>query len=250
MSGSRGSGFTIIEVMLFLAISGLMAVGILAGAGVAINVQRYKDATYSMESFIQSQYDKTANVQNDRKNLVKCDGAVMSELVAGGMDPDPETTRGAALNCYIYGRLLTVAGDGKTIMAQPVYGGAATGDNDIESLGSAGLFVDIDHGAEVIEKYTPEWSTHLERPQSEQPISDWRLLIVRSPTSGAIRTFTTFDNTLTTLSAVIGSSSSRSDVRVCLNSDGLMGSARKGIVIVKDASAASGVSMINGNGDC
>lgn len=250
MSGARGSGFTIIEVMLFLAISSLMAVGIMAGASVAINVQRYKDATHSFQSFIQSQYDKAINVQNDRKSSVKCDGATIAAIT----DPaDPEATPGAAVDCYIYGRLLTVSEDGKKITAQAVYGSTATNGDDISSLASAKLFVDTTGSAEIAETYTPEWSTQLVKAKAQKDQSfamdDWRLLIVRSPSSGAVRTFTTFDKSLISLQAVVESLSSRSDVTICLDSNGLMNKTKNGITIKKDTAAASGVGMA-ARGEC
>ena len=40
-------GFTIIEVMLFLAVSGVLAAGILATVGGTIGAQRYRDAVDS-----------------------------------------------------------------------------------------------------------------------------------------------------------------------------------------------------------
>lgn len=42
--GQKRQGFTIVEVMLFLALSGFMLVGILAGTGSSIANQRYKDS--------------------------------------------------------------------------------------------------------------------------------------------------------------------------------------------------------------
>ena len=46
-------GFTIIEMMLFLAVSGAMAAGIMVGVGATVNAQRYRDATHSLVSFFQ-----------------------------------------------------------------------------------------------------------------------------------------------------------------------------------------------------
>ena len=47
-------GFTIIEVMLFLAITGLLAVGVLATVGNSINVQRYRDAVVTLQTEVQA----------------------------------------------------------------------------------------------------------------------------------------------------------------------------------------------------
>ena len=44
MGAKTQNGFTIIEVMLFLAITGMLAAAILVGSGVAIGQQRYRDS--------------------------------------------------------------------------------------------------------------------------------------------------------------------------------------------------------------
>ncbi|MEP6710564.1 MAG: prepilin-type N-terminal cleavage/methylation domain-containing protein, partial [Candidatus Saccharibacteria bacterium] len=59
MDTQRHPGFTIIEVMLFLAISGALAVGILIGSNVAITSQRYRDSLNSLQSLLQQQYNQT-----------------------------------------------------------------------------------------------------------------------------------------------------------------------------------------------
>ena len=56
MSARTETGFTLVEAMLFLAITGLLTVGILVGSGVAISQQRYRDSVNSLKSFIQDQY--------------------------------------------------------------------------------------------------------------------------------------------------------------------------------------------------
>jgi len=59
-------GFTVIEVMLFLAVTGLLAVGILVGSGVAIGQQRYRDSVNTLKSYIQQQYSEVTSVINNR----------------------------------------------------------------------------------------------------------------------------------------------------------------------------------------
>ena len=51
----RQGGFTVIEVTMFLAISGTMAIALLAGIGVAIQRQQYRDAVQSYANFLTEQ---------------------------------------------------------------------------------------------------------------------------------------------------------------------------------------------------
>lgn len=243
MSGSRGSGFTIIEVMLFLAISATLVMGIMAGASVAINFQRYKDATNSFANYMQGQYDRVANVQNDHSTGLTCSSA-------GIATSGTPVTLGASLDCYIIGRLLTVSNSGKKITSQVVYSAkdVRTGD-DITALAAANLFTSTATASD--DTYVPEWSTAIVPPHLTSPSMDgWRLLIVRSPTTGTIRTFTTRDPTLVSLKSIVtNGATTRADVIACVDSKGLTNVPPTGVLIVKDAAGTSGVKITN-QGDC
>lgn len=237
MSGGSRQGFTVIEVMLFLAISGLLVMGILGGTGVAINVQRYKDATNSLFSYFQSQYDLTINTQNTHTNLVACaDGSVTASATA--------VTVGSSLSCFVTGRLITVSDNGKRITAQWVYAArdAHQGDDDITALTNAGLFTSS--VADTPEVYTPEWGTRLNVPKQATSMDGWQLLIVRSPSTGTVRTFTTMSGDIFTQL-----STARAEVTACLDPVGLVLFAPSGITIVQDAANGSGVKLV-GQGVC
>lgn len=243
MSGSRGSGFTIIELMLFLAVSGALVVGIMTGAGAAVNFQRYKDASNSLLNYIQGQYDRVANVQNEHDEFLTCSSAGLA--IAG-----TAATKGSSLTCYILGRLLTVSDNGKKVSSQVVYSAndIRTGD-DMSALSAASLFTSTSTESEDI--YVPEWSTAIVPPHLSSPTMDgWRLLIVRSPSTGTIRTFTTTDGSLTSLQAIVDNSAvTRADVTICVDPRGLTVGAWSGVKIVKDAASMSGVKMTS-KGEC
>lgn len=60
-------GFTIIELSLFFAVSGLLLVTLLTGIGVSIQNQRFSDAVNGLQSFLQQQYNETQITINDRQ---------------------------------------------------------------------------------------------------------------------------------------------------------------------------------------
>ena len=234
MTGYSRGGFTIIETMLFLAISGLLVVGILGGTGYAINIQRYGDAVNSLQNYFQGEFGIVANAQNDRDNFLTCSSGALSS--DGGGLPRGTT------DCLIIGQLVTVAGDGKSLQSQTVYAGADGSDqtNDIDALQHSSLFV-----SDVVQPpsdYALEWGTALALPGGTIP-SGYQLLIVRSPSSGTIRTFTAEKDV--SLQGMVADSA-RLDRIFCVDSQGLIAFGNRGVKILKDAANASAVKVAEG----
>ncbi len=70
---STQRGFTIIEVILFLAISGLLLGVAIASVNANINNSRFNDAVRSTTSYLQGQYSEVAAGQSDRDESKGCD---------------------------------------------------------------------------------------------------------------------------------------------------------------------------------
>lgn len=109
------SGFTIIEVVLFLAVSGVMVTALLIGAGTAVQRQQYRDAVQSFASYLRGQYSQVINVENDRETG-RCPIATA--------DSGSDTARGQS-DCVIVGRYVETTGGassvGDTFASYPVY---------------------------------------------------------------------------------------------------------------------------------
>ena len=105
----RGDGFTIIEVILFLAITGLMVAGMLVGVTVALRQQQYRDAVQSFAHFLKDQYSRVISVENDRNARAICP-------IAGATN---DGARGQS-QCVIVGRYV-VSQDARTYVAHPLY---------------------------------------------------------------------------------------------------------------------------------
>ncbi|MBR3233470.1 type II secretion system protein, partial [Candidatus Saccharibacteria bacterium] len=63
-NGKSRKGFTMIEVILFLAVSSIMLTAFMVTISGRIGNQRYNDATNSFVDFLRSVYSKAINVQN------------------------------------------------------------------------------------------------------------------------------------------------------------------------------------------
>ena len=66
MKTRNRSGFTIMEVSLFLALSGFLMVGLIASANMSVNRQRYSDSVNSVSDFLRGIYTDVLNVSNDK----------------------------------------------------------------------------------------------------------------------------------------------------------------------------------------
>jgi len=184
----RQKGFTIIEVILFLAISGMMMAGLLVAVSGGINYERYKDATNSLDDFLKEQYNLVDNVQNARN--VADDGGLI-----GCKDA---TVAGTSKNCTIIGRYIASDADAVSITSWPVI---ATTDI-VELLGNSGsgtssdaaLYEDM--GLEVLRnveemtrEYDLRWQTAIVAPGSSEAVRPFRMVLLRSPLSGTISTY-------------------------------------------------------------
>lgn len=236
-SGGRQAGFTFIETMLFLAVSGALAVGVLVSAGYAINVQRYRDATHSFVSYIQGVYNDTTNVKNDRQATLECTPS--AGISDGGGQPLGTS------DCTIVGRLLRT-NDGITFTAAPVFArqDQVNASNEADALAQAQLFVDDTHIDS--RAYVLEWGTRVSRPDGA-PIGATSILVVRSPLNGAIRTFVA-NSTSVSPATMAASSALATDFLMCVDPQGLRVGERSGAVIYAGASSTSSVKQATGGG--
>ena len=97
------SGFTIIETVLFLGITGLMILGLMIGVGASVNAQRYKDASESFKSLIQAQYSNSVNVQNGRTANWVCNNVA-------AVIPDAATVPAGQSDCMMLGKYIRIEG--------------------------------------------------------------------------------------------------------------------------------------------
>lgn len=240
MGTQKNTGFTIIETMLFLGVAGALTIGILVGSGVAINQQRYRDSVNSVKSFIQQQYSETTNVVNGRDGIEACANAVVVQPPA---IVTPEL-RGTS-ECVMLGRYITVAENGTKLTASNVVGyrtvGPAEEASDIEEikknykLGASTIdqdVVDVPWGARIVK----------EKTSPSQPLT-LSMLILRSPLSGSIMTYTheSINANFTAIVAVANSDLTRN---LCIDmSNSTIGSNRMAVQISPFATSQGSIQI-------
>lgn len=105
-------GFTIIEVLLFVTISGGLMAALLIGTGISIQQQEYRDMVQSFANFLQGQYSAVINVENNTEHRQECP---MKGAPSGGQ------FRGQS-ECFIIGRYIESRdGEGREYVSYPLY---------------------------------------------------------------------------------------------------------------------------------
>ena len=231
-------GYTLVEVMLFLAITGLLFVGIALGVQNSMFQQRYNDSVQSFAEFLRSVYSQVSNVQNSTGNG-RSDMAFYGKLVVFG---EAKTLDGAD----------NVDGE---VYSYDVIGGADGGLSGkvLENLKNIGatIWSSNEVYAGNVEAYKPRWQSRIQGIKNDGKDYVGALLVVRNPQSGTIFTFKTDgildingNNGSFKLAEVLNDFTS-GEVDYCVNPEGKQASdTRRDIRIKENSRNASGVEVI------
>lgn len=220
-------GFTIIEVMLFLAVGGALTAGIMVSVGAGIAGQRYKDSAATFESDLQQQFESATSVVNNRVGTIDgCDGAI------------------GRSNCIMLGTLTTVERDGD-IDRYVVYG------QEVSTTGSGGyqdeyqLLRDYEPRVNLASRRSSsmEWGTGIANPSESSGPLDLAILIVRSPQSGVTYAFSRDSLDTSRLSEMV-ESSGRTQRIICVAPAGLIMPEKQAVIIGENASSANSVETL------
>jgi type II secretory pathway pseudopilin PulG len=183
MVGKRQAGFTIVEITLFMGITGLLFLVALVGTGNTIRTFRFTDSARSLEAFAQKQYDDIINGLNNRSNQVSCSG--------GTIDTTTPQTVGSS-NCLLMGKLIVFRAGESNVTVYNVIGSEPANPN--YSLSDSQLIIDFQPRVvttTATTTYTIPWGV---RPSGFKRLSDNvatnGLLLVRSPKSAQLVNYT------------------------------------------------------------
>lgn len=180
-------GFTIIETMLVLAVTGVLIATLLTGIGASINNQRYKDSVVSLKSLVQSQYAMTNDVSNARSATWTCGSTAKPVANMNGTAPGQS-------DCVLIGRYMSIVGGNvSSAMIIGYENSTASAPNDIaEITNNYTLGISTD----TIDTSTLEWGSVIAWPAggsgAKNPTTprSIAMLVIRSPSSGTTYTFT------------------------------------------------------------
>lgn len=246
VSSKQKEGFTIIEVMLFLAISALMMIGAFAAIKNSINNQRYSTAVSSLQSYFQTQYNQVINVRNDRTADLQCSAA---GIASGGAASTPGTGI-----CSIIGRYIRV-NTAKQLISYPVYAtrdvatlaiGCQTSDQQAFSAPCLNLAVNTN----AADDYDLAWDTSLKniKPGSAA-ITALSIFLYRSPLNSQVGMVWSTKNT--TDMATLLANVNTGPVQVCVNQAGWTTAPTMGVQIDSASIGSSNaISRISGGSVC
>ncbi|HEX6258779.1 MAG TPA: hypothetical protein VFZ48_04835 [Candidatus Saccharimonadales bacterium] len=215
-------GFTILETMLFLGISGLLMVTLLAGTTVAIQRQRYSDSINSTQSFFQDQFGDAFNVVNARDGRQMCDA---NNFIVPAEDSTKEN-RGAS-DCLVLGRAIEVPVGGTTFQSYAVVGRppsiadpSSLRDDELLQQYNPTMVRDIDELT-----FDIPWGARVVAARKDRAEAVNRILILRSPKSGAIYTYAyTSPGSESRVQAGILQANRRLTVNLCVKSADIVSS--------------------------
>ena len=234
---SRRCGFTLVEVSLFLAITSLIFVGIVAGTQSSIYQQRYNDAVQSFADFLRNNYSQVLNVQSD--------GTGNSDDV-------------------IYGRIITFGnnGDDDKVISYSVIGkdtGGGVGGGALGRIITAGSHVgkreDISAGlldAGLTESYIPKWGSKIQFKKNDGSFDLFKgaIMIIRHPETGTVYTYVTdkhVESGWKLGEEIVEGEFEEKAIDLCVNPDGeTVGGdgPRKDVRVVANARNVSGVVLV------
>ncbi len=213
-------GFTIIEVSLFLAISGFLIIGLLVGTSASISRQRYNDSVQDFAEFLRRTYSSVINVENPRsgvaenKGICSAQGLFKNPANPGETSEEDESNSDAhpgRTDCAIYGKLITFHEGGRPVIyTYDIIG--QTYDFDIDKSASWSTVdalkqVKADVLAPVIDNsnnctsikpfstsadYKLQWGARVETSTSSDAFKG-AIIIARSPITGIVHTLVSDD---------------------------------------------------------
>ena len=215
VSEEKRSGFTIIEVMLFLALSGFLLAGILAGTGSSIANQRYKDSVQDTVDALRDVYSFVSDTQIPLREAGRgvCGGLTSAEYEATQLGRQTFNSGRGRTDCAVYGAVVSIDG-GKmqistlvgedyaaALLAKPTLDTDYPNDLDLlRALNANNLAVQCgknNSNCKISTISSPidmklKWDTTLVNPKgnsSSNTAFKKTLLVFRSPRNGVIRTY-------------------------------------------------------------
>ena len=221
MKQGKQSGFTIVEVLLFLAISALLVMIAMSAMTGSIRNAKFSDATKSLESFLEAQFTAVQTGSFDA-NASAQQPVCSSGGIAGYPRGSAEANNGKG-SCLIMGRAIDFSDTSLSVYPVLGFAGSDTSSSSVfEALAKANPR--IWQGSGVIDSYTLGWQTKIDVRKSvnvaslvagnqSSPVN--RLLFLRGINTEAVNMYAASDTSqpITSLLSLADAKNSPSNTR-------------------------------------
>lgn len=177
---SKRKGFTLIEVILFLAVTTMIFAGVIVGVQTSLSQQRFNDITQNFYEFARSWYSKVANPQSTGKGTSNM--VLYGKLIVFGQQYDLQGK-------FVY------YNDRKSVYVYDVAASEVSAESASSSNKIPNLYLTRKSGGKAlsygVEEYHPRWGAMI-RDTDGWPFTG-SILIARNMSTGVINTFVTND---------------------------------------------------------
>lgn len=179
----RQTGFTIVEISIFLAVSGLLLAVAFIGTNGSIGITRFRDSINSVQAYMQGQYSDILNGVNPRDGSQACASA--TRQVNPGSQPAGQS------NCLILGKLVQFTLNSDTLNTYYVVGAIPSTPPPVGASDEAILESYQPRAVQNVdnETYQVPWQAIVTGSKDSNGKAPDSYLLLRSPTSGQIYSY-------------------------------------------------------------
>lgn len=242
MGDQKQQGFTIIELILFLGITGALFAALMLGVNTNIYQQRYKDSVIAYKTLLEQQYSEVTYPRNERDDKWTC-----SSETGVQQEPNGGEARGTS-NCVLLGRYVQIKNNGteaevgSVVGIQPIDTTALTGD-------VATLIAYSPRKSPISRQdRTIDWESVLKTTENQPSTASF--LILRSPLSGLVRTFALSEPLPSNLRDALSETTATAKIKNCVVANGTVGLPTQSVTVNASVGSANGIVLKGSDEEC
>ena len=253
-SRSRKSAFTLVEVSLFIALTGVLLTGVIVATQGSVSRQRFADSTQDLADYLREAYSAVFYVQNSSvSDPGRTDIAIYGKMLTFGEECGSSATCNSnQISSVIYS--YDIVGNAISASASADYAEL----DPLTALTSPGISAHIDYTTRA--SHLPLWGASVENTGASGDNTLFRgaLLIIHSPVYGTVYTYTLHGSVIPSgnvqLSNYVNTSASPRSVYfslaaldLCLDSPDrfyALGTSRRNIRVARNGRNSSAVQLL------
>ena len=256
-------GFTLLEMAIFLAMTGILFVGIIVGTQGSIRQQKYNDSVQSFVNFWKDIYASVANTQNYNGGQGRTNQAIYGKLVVfgqkSGLSSSSDFDERMVFTYDVIGDA-TVSTTGTALEVLYELGSVPKNYINVVTFENGSVY-----SSGAADSYLPTWGAEIQNEDGD--LFKGSILVVRHPRSGVINTYKSKDSNVLNVNEMLRCNKEEQvnnflrdalfknknplfeigDVNFCINSEdiGLDMNRRVDIKLVENARNIAGIEVLS-----